>query len=94
MDLGAIVEMRGADSSPAAAPARLLEVAIHHVDLDIGYEMATSTTRRRVAASGAHFGWVAVKIVRDFSDLGFRFTTAIGSVGDPVAAAAHIWSAG
>jgi maleylpyruvate isomerase len=85
----AVVEMsRGLRVPARLLPlARLLEVAIHHVDLDVGYEITdidTQTTEWLLE-------WCAFRL-RDreefpqlqlISDSGF--TTAIGSAGDPVA---------
>jgi maleylpyruvate isomerase len=85
----AVVEMRGGLQVPARLLplARLLEVVIHHVDLDVGYEITD------IDAQTAEWllEWCAFRLgnrenfpkLELTSDSGF--TTTIGSVGDPVA---------
>ena len=85
----AVVEMiRGLKVPARLLPlARLLEVVIHHVDLDIGYEIADIDTQTMEWL----LEWCAFRLREreDFpkleltSDTGF--TTTIGSVGEPVA---------
>jgi maleylpyruvate isomerase len=83
------VEMSGGLRVPARLLPlpRLLEVSIHHVDLDVGYEISdldTQTTEWLLE-------WCAFRLSarEDFpkihltSDSGF--TTTVGSAGDPVA---------
>jgi maleylpyruvate isomerase len=83
------VEMRGGLKVPARLLplARLLEVVIHHVDLDIGYEI----TDIDVQTAEWLLEWCAFRL-RDrddwpklqlTSDTGF--TTTVGSAGEPVA---------
>jgi maleylpyruvate isomerase len=84
----AVVEMsRGVRVPARLMPlARLLEVAIHHVDLDVGYEITDIDTQ----TAEWLLEWCAFRLRNreDFpklqltSDTGF--TTAIGTVGDPV----------
>ena len=85
----AVVEMRGGLKVPARLLplARLLEVVIHHVDLDIGYEITN------IDAQTAEWllEWCAFRLrERDglprlqlTSDTGF--TTTVGSAGEPIA---------
>jgi maleylpyruvate isomerase len=84
----AIVEMRGGLKVPARLLplARLLEVVIHHVDLDIGYEI----TDIDMQTAEWLLEWCAFRL-RDrddwpklqlTSDTGF--TTTVGSAGEPV----------
>ena len=66
----AVVELRGGLKVPARLLplARLLEVVIHHVDLDIGYEIADIETRPRSGCwSGARSGCGAVRSSRSSS---------------------------
>jgi len=83
------VEMRGGLKVPARLLplARLLEVVIHHVDLDIGYEITDIDT----PTAEWLLEWCAFRL-RDrddwpklqlTSDTGF--TTTVGSAGEPVA---------
>ena len=85
----AVVEMRGGIKVPARLLplARLLEVVIHHVDTDIGYEIADIDTQ----AADWLLEWCAFRL-RDrenfpklelSSDSGL--TAAVGTVGEPVA---------
>jgi maleylpyruvate isomerase len=85
----AVVEMRGGVRVPARLLplARLLEVTIHHVDLDIGYEI------NDIDGQTAEWllEWCSFRLgsreefpkVQVTSDSGF--TMAIGSFGEPVA---------
>jgi len=85
----AVVEMRGGLQVPARLLplARLLEVVIHHVDLDIGYEITDIDTQ----TAEWLLEWCAFRLKeRDgfpklhlTSDTGF--TTTIGSSGEPIA---------
>jgi maleylpyruvate isomerase len=85
----AVVEMsRGVKVPARLLPlARLLEVAIHHVDLDVGYEITDIDTQ----TAEWLLEWCAFRLGNreDFpklqltSDTGF--TTVLGRVGDPVA---------
>jgi maleylpyruvate isomerase len=85
----AVVEMRGGLQVPARLLplARLLEVAIHHVDLDVGYEITDIDTQ----TAEWLLEWCAFRLRNreDFprlhltSDSGFTIT--VGSVGNPVA---------
>ena len=85
----AVVEMRGGLKVPARLLplARLLEVVIHHVDLDIGYEITDIDTQ----TAEWLLEWCAFRLQdRDdwpklqlTSDTGF--TTTIGRAGEPVA---------
>jgi maleylpyruvate isomerase len=67
--------------------ARLLEVAIHHVDLDIGYEISDLDAQ----TSEWLLEWCAFRLQdrEDFPKLELTsdsgFTTTVGSVGDSVA---------
>ena len=66
----AVVEMRGGVQVPARLLplARLLEVTIHHVDLDIGYEINDIDTRpRNGCSSGAPSGCGIVTTFRSSS---------------------------
>ncbi len=84
-----VVEMRGGMKVPARLLplARLLEVVIHHVDLDIGYEITDIDTQ----TAEWLLEWCAFRLrERDgfprlllTSDNGF--TTTVGSAGDPIA---------
>jgi maleylpyruvate isomerase len=85
----AIVEMRGGLKVPARLLplARLLEVVIHHVDLDVGYEITDIDTQTVEWL----LEWCTFRLREreDFpkleltSDTGF--TTTVGSVGEPAA---------
>ena len=84
-----VVEMRGGLTVPARLLplARLLEVVIHHVDLDIGYEITdidTPTAEWLLEWCAFRLGhrddWPKLQLT---SDTGF--TTTAGSVGEPVA---------
>ena len=84
-----IVEMGGGMKVPARLLplARLLEVVIHHVDLDIGYEITDIDTQ----TAEWLLEWCAFRLrERDgfprlhlTSDTGF--TTTVGSAGEPIA---------
>jgi maleylpyruvate isomerase len=83
------VEMRGGLTVPARLLplARLLEVVIHHVDLDIGYEITdleTPTAEWLLEWCAFRLGhrddWPKLQLT---SDTGF--TTTTGSAGEPVA---------
>ena len=85
----AVVEMSGGIKVPARLLplARLLEVVIHHVDTDIGYEIADIDTQ----TADWLLEWCAFRL-RDrenfpklelSSDSGL--TAAVGTVGQPVA---------
>jgi maleylpyruvate isomerase len=85
----AVVEMRGGMQVPARLLplARLLEVAIHHVDLDIGYEITDIDTQ----TAEWLLEWCAFRL-RDRDDFPrlqltseTGFTTTVGSVGEPLA---------
>jgi maleylpyruvate isomerase len=83
------VEMRGGLKVPARLLplARLLEVVIHHVDLDIGYEIIDIDTQ----TAEWLLEWCAFRLrdrddwptIQLTSDTGF--TTTVGSAGEPVA---------
>jgi maleylpyruvate isomerase len=85
----AVVEMGGGMKVPARLLplARLLEVVIHHVDLDIGYEITDIDTQ----TAEWLLEWCAFRLLeRDgfptlqlTSDTGF--TTTVGSSGEPIA---------
>jgi maleylpyruvate isomerase len=84
----AVVEMRGASIPARLLPlARLLEVAIHHVDLDIGYEIADIDDQ----TAEWLLEWCSFRLgsredcpkLQLTSDSGF--STTMGNVGDPVA---------
>jgi maleylpyruvate isomerase len=85
----AVVEMsRGVKVPARLTPlARLLEVVIHHVDLDIGYEITDIDTQ----TAEWLLEWCAFRLRdrEDFPKLELSsdsgFTTTIGSVGEPVA---------
>jgi maleylpyruvate isomerase len=84
----AVVEMRGGLQVPARLLPlpRLLEVVIHHVDLDIGYEITDIDTQ----TAEWLLEWCAFRLhIRDdfpriqlTSDSGLTLT--LGSVGEPV----------
>jgi maleylpyruvate isomerase len=84
-----VVEMSDGMKVPARLLplARLLEVVVHHVDLDIGYEITDIDTQ----TAEWLLEWCAFRLRerQDFpkleltSDTGF--TTTVGSVGEPVA---------
>ncbi len=84
----AVVEMRGGAQVPARLLplARLVEVAVHHVDLDIGFEITD------LDPQGADWmlEWCAFRL-RDrdeFPQLHLEadsgFTVVVGQVGDPI----------
>jgi len=84
----AIVEMRGVAIPARLLPlARLLEVAIHHVDLDIGYEITDIDDQ----TAEWLLEWCSFRLgsredcpkLQLTSDSGF--STTMGNVGDPVA---------
>jgi maleylpyruvate isomerase len=84
-----VVEMRGGLNVPARLLplARLLEVVIHHVDLDIGYEITDidpPTAEWLLEWCAFRLGhrddWPRLQLT---SDTGF--TTTVGSAGEPVA---------
>ena len=85
----AIVEMRGGLQVPARLLplARLLEVAVHHVDLDVGYEITDIDTQ----TAEWLLEWSAFRLGNreDFPKLELTsdsgFATTVGSLGDPVA---------
>jgi maleylpyruvate isomerase len=85
----AVVEMRGGLQVPARLLplSRLLEVAIHHVDLDVGYEITDIDPQ----TAEWLLEWCAFRLGNreDFPKLQLTsdsgFTTTIGSVGDSVA---------
>jgi maleylpyruvate isomerase len=85
----AVVEMRGGLQVPARLLplARLLEVAIHHVDLDIGYEITDIDTQ----TAEWLLEWCGFRLRdrEDFPRLQLTsetgFTTTVGSVGEPLA---------
>ncbi len=84
----AVVEMRGASIPARLLPlARLLEVAIHHVDLDIGYEITDiddQTVEWLLEWSSFRLGSREdCPKLQLTSDSGF--STTMGNVGDPVA---------
>ncbi len=85
----AVVEMRGGLKVPARLLplARLLEVVIHHVDLDIGYEITDIDSQ----TAEWLLEWCAFRL-RDRDDFPrlqltseTGFTTTVGSVGEPLA---------
>jgi maleylpyruvate isomerase len=84
----AIVEMRGGQQVPARLLplARLLEVVIHHVDLDVGYEITDIDNQ----TAEWLLEWCAFRLGsrEDFPRLQLTsesgVVTAVGSVGDPV----------
>ena len=84
----AIVEMRGGLQVPARLLplARLLEVVIHHVDLDVGYEITDIDNQ----TAEWLLEWCAFRLGNreDFPKLQLNsdsgVITAVGSVGDPV----------
>jgi maleylpyruvate isomerase len=84
----AIVEMRGGQQVPARLLplARLLEVVIHHVDLDVGYEITDIDNQ----PAEWLLEWCAFRLGsrEDFPRLQLTsesgVVTAVGSVGDPV----------
>ncbi len=84
----AIVEMRGGMRVPARLLplARLLEVAIHHVDLDIGYDIADiDPTTAEWLLEWCAFrlrGRVEFPMLELTSDSGFMIT--VGSSGEPI----------
>ncbi len=84
-----IVEMRGGMKVPARLLplARLLEVVIHHVDLDIGYEITDIDTQ----TAEWLLEWCAFRL-RDRDDFprlqltsDTGFATTVGSAGEPIA---------
>jgi maleylpyruvate isomerase len=85
----AVVEMGGGMKVPARLLplARLLEVVIHHVDLDIGYEITDIDTQ----TAEWLLEWCAFRLrerhgfptLQLTSDTGF--TTTVGSSGEPIA---------
>jgi maleylpyruvate isomerase len=85
----AVVEMRGGMQVPARLLplARLLEVVIHHVDLDIGYEITDIDTQ----TAEWLLEWCAFRLRNrdDFPSLQLTsetgVTTTVGSVGEPFA---------
>jgi maleylpyruvate isomerase len=85
----AVVEMsRGVRVPARLTPlARLLEVVIHHVDLDIGYEITDIDTQ----TAEWLLEWCTFRLRdrEDFPKLELSsdsgFTTTVGSVGEPVA---------
>lgn len=85
----AVVEMRGGLKVPARLLplARLLEVVIHHVDADIGYEIADIDTQ----TADWLLEWCAFRLQdrEDFPKLELTsdsgLTAAVGTVGEPVA---------
>jgi maleylpyruvate isomerase len=85
----AVVEMRGGLKVPARLLplARLLEVVIHHVDLDVGYEITDIDTQ--TVEWLLEWCTFRLRAREDFpkleltSDTGF--TTTVGSVGEPAA---------
>jgi maleylpyruvate isomerase len=84
----AVVEMsRGLQVPARLLPlARLLEVVIHHVDLDVGYEITDIDNQ----TAEWLLEWCAFRLRdrEDFPKLELKsdsgVTTAVGSVGDPV----------
>jgi maleylpyruvate isomerase len=84
-----VVEMRGGIKVPARLLplARLLEVVIHHVDADIGYEIADIDTQ----SADWLLEWCAFRLRdrEDFPKLELTsdsgLTAAVGTVGEPVA---------
>jgi len=84
----AIVEMRGGLQVPARLLplARLLEVVIHHVDLDVGYEIPDIDNQ----TAEWLLEWCAFRLGNreDFPKLQLNsdsgVITAVGSAGDPV----------
>ena len=85
----AVVEMRGGIKVPARLLplARLLEVVIHHVDLDIGYEIVDIDTQ----TAEWLLEWCAFRFRdrEDFPKLELTsdsgLTATVGTVGEPVA---------
>jgi maleylpyruvate isomerase len=85
----AVVEMRGGIKVPARLLplARLLEVVIHHVDLDIGYEIADIDKQ----TAEWLLEWCAFRFRdrEDFPKLELTsdsgLTATVGTVGEPVA---------
>jgi maleylpyruvate isomerase len=85
----AVVELRGGLRTPARLLplTRLLEVVIHHADLDVGYEIADIDNQ----TAEWLLEWCAFRLRdrEDFPALQLTadsgFSTAIGSLGDPVA---------
>ena len=85
-------EPRSAGAGRLLPLARLLEVAIHHVDLDIGYEINDiddETAEWLLEWCSFRLGIVKSPKVQVTSDSGF--TMAIGSVGEPVAVSGSCW---
>ena len=83
-----VVEMRGAQVPARLLPlARLLEVVIHHVDLDIGYQITDiddQTAEWLLEWCSFQLGSrEACPRLELTSDSGF--TTAMGNIGEPVA---------
>ncbi len=84
----AVVEMRGDIKVPARLLplARLLEVVIHHVDADIGYEIADIDTQ----AADWLLEWCAFRLRdrQDFPKLELTsdsgLTATVGTVGEPL----------
>lgn len=84
----AIVEMRGGLQVPARLLplARLLEVAIHHVDLDIGYEISDLDPQ----TAEWLLEWCSFRLRSrvEFPKLELRsysgFSITVGSAGDPI----------
>ncbi len=84
----AIVEMRGGLQVPARLLplARLLEVAIHHVDLDIGYEISDIDPQ----TAEWLLEWCSFRLRGrvEFPKLELRsysgFSITVGSAGDPI----------
>jgi len=85
----AVVEMRGGLQLPARLLPlpRLLEVVIHHVDLDIGYEITDIDTQ----TAEWLLEWCAFRLQNrdDFPELQLTsdsgLTLTLGSVGEPIA---------
>jgi maleylpyruvate isomerase len=85
----AVVEMRGGLQVPARLLplSRLLEVVIHHVDLDVGYQITDIDNQ----TAEWLLEWCAFRLRNreDFPHLQVTAdsgaTTAVGSVGDPIA---------
>lgn len=85
----AVVEMRGGLQLPARLLPlpRLLEVVIHHVDLDIGYEITDIDTQ----TAEWLLEWCAFRLQNrdDFPELQLTsdsgITLTLGSVGEPIA---------
>jgi maleylpyruvate isomerase len=84
----AVVEMRGGLQVPARLLplSRLLEVVIHHVDLDIGYEITDIDNQ----TAEWLLEWCAFRLRNreDFPKLQLTsdsgVTTAVGSLGEPI----------